>query len=232
MSAEIENRTETATEPTVVPWYRKPMQWVRWLYDWTLSWADTPYGTPALFLLAFAEASFFPIPPDVLLIALALSKRARSFYYAAVCTAGSVLGALLGWYIGFGLWKGLGVYDECPQFEGGAWFFSHIPNFSCEFFGMVQELYADNAWLALFGAAFTFIPYKVFTVAAGVFSISLTTLVAASLVGRGARFFLVGILIFFVGPPIKNFIEKRFDLMVFIFTGLLIGGFVLIKYLL
>jgi membrane protein YqaA with SNARE-associated domain len=219
------------TEAAAVPWYRKPMQWVRWLYDWTLSWAETPYGTPALFLLAFSEASFFPVPPDVLLIALALSKRARSFYYAAVCTAGSITGALLGWYIGFGLWQGLGVHPDCPQFGGGAWFFDHIPNFTCPVFGKVQELYASNAWLALFTAAFTFIPYKVFTIAAGVFSISLTTLVAASLMGRGARFFLVGTLIFFVGPPVKGFIEKRFDLMVLVFTVLLIGGFVLVKYL-
>jgi membrane protein YqaA with SNARE-associated domain len=214
-----------------VTWYRRPALWVRWLYDWTLSWAETPYGTPALFLLAFAEASFFPIPPDVLLIALALSRRSRSFYYAAVCTAGSVLGAFLGWYIGFGLWRGLGIHPQCPEFGGGAWFFDHVPSFTCPIFGKVQQLYAANAWMALFTAAFTFIPYKVFTIAAGVFSISLTTLVAASFLGRGARFLLVGTLIYFVGPPIKSFIEKRFDLMVFVFTVLLIAGFVLIKYM-
>ncbi len=207
------------------------MVWLRQLYDWTLSWAETPYGTPALFLLAFAEASFFPVPPDVLLIALALSKRSRALFYAAICTLGSVTGGLLGWYIGFGLWKSLGVFAGCPEYGGGAWFFEHIPNFTCQNFGAVKLQYDANAWLALFTAAFTIIPYKVFTIGAGVFSVSLATLVAASIAGRGARFFLVGLLIYFVGPPVKDFIEKRFDMMALLFTVLLVGGFVLVKYL-
>lgn len=215
----------------IIPWYRKPMYWVRRLYDWTLSWAETPYGTPALFLLAFAEASFFPVPPDVLLIALALSKRSRSLFYATICTLGSVLGGLLGWYIGVGLWHSLGTYAECPTFGGGAWFFQNIPSFTCDAFGIVKAKYDANAWLALFTAAFTIIPYKVFTIAAGVFSVSIPTLIGASLIGRGARFFLVGILIYWVGPPIKTFIEKRFDLMALLFTILLVFGFLIVKYI-
>jgi len=219
-----------ASEDLPVPWYRKPAQWLRRTYDWTLHWAQTPYGTPALFVLAFMEASFFPIPPDVLLMALALGKPKRAFVYSAVCTVGSVTGALLGWYIGFGLWASFGVPEACPEYGGGAWLFDHIPGFACDKFEKVAALYEDNAWMALFTAAFTPIPYKIFTIAAGVFQISIGTLVAASIVGRGARFFLVGGLIWKFGPPIKRFIERRFELMTLIFTVLLIGGFVLIKY--
>lgn len=213
-----------------VPWYRLPLVWLRRLYDWVLHWAETPYGVPALFVLAFVEASFFPIPPDVLLMALALSKPRRALLFSAVCTAGSVTGALLGWYIGFGLWGALGIHAGCPDFGGGAWLFEHVPGFGCEKFGRVAELYDDNAWMTLFTAAFTPIPYKIFTVAAGVFQISIVTLVLASILGRGARFFLVGGLIWKFGPPIKQFIEKRFELMTLLFTVLLVGGFVLVKY--
>ena len=218
--------TGTAT----IPFYRRPLVWLRRLYDWTLSWADTRYGTPALFVLAFMEASFFPIPPDVLLMALALAKPKRAWLYGLVCTLGSVSGAVLGWYIGSSLWGSLGVAAECPDFEGGAWLFETIPGFHCDVFGIVQVKYQENAWLALFTAAFTPIPFKVFTVAAGVFQIGLGTLLAASAVGRGARFFLVSGLIWKFGPPIKDFIEKRFELLTFAFTILLVGGFLVIKY--
>lgn len=216
--------------PPAVPVWRLPLHWVRKLYDWTLHWADTKYGTPALFVLAFVEASFFPIPPDVLLMALALSRPKRAFVFSAVCTAGSVLGAILGWYIGTGLWGSLGTAAECPDFGGGAWLFDHVPGFSCDKFGKVAALYEDNAWMALFTAAFTPIPFKIFTIAAGVFQIPLATLLGASAVGRAGRFFLVGGLIWRFGPPIKEFIEKRFELVTVVFTVLLVGGFLLIKY--
>jgi len=125
-----EARSDEPPPAEPVPWYRKPARWLRALYDWTLSWAETRYGTPALFVLAFVEASFFPIPPDVLLMALALSRPRRSFLYGAVCTAGSVTGAILGWYIGFGLWSSLGVAEGCPEYGGGGWLFAHVPGFS------------------------------------------------------------------------------------------------------
>ncbi|MCZ7684844.1 MAG: VTT domain-containing protein, partial [Sandaracinaceae bacterium] len=136
-------------------------------------------------MLRLPRASFFPIPPDVLLMAMSLGKPKRAFYYAAVCTAGSVLGGLLGFYIGVSLWRTLGVYDGCPGFEGGAFLFQYVPGFTCEQFAKVQELYQANAWLALFTAAFTPIPYKVFTIAAGVFQVAVPTLIFASVVGRG-----------------------------------------------
>lgn len=220
------------SQPAVaIPWYRKPTTWVRQLYDWTLSWAETPYGVPALFALAFLEASFFPIPPDVLLIALALSKRKRAFVFAAACTLGSVSGAVLGWYIGSGMWQALGTYAACPQFSGGELLFRYIPGFTCDKFGVVRDLYDQNAWLYLFVSAFTPIPYKIFTVASGVFMVGIPTLLTASLLGRGARFFLVAGLIYVVGPPVRNFIEKRFEMLTLTFTVLLVGGFVAIKYL-
>ncbi len=212
-------------------WLGAPMRWVRRLYDWTLHWAETPYGVPALFVVAFAEASFFPIPPDVILLALTLGTPRRAPRFVAVCTAGSVLGAVLGWWLGLGLWASMGVSAACPQFEGGGWLFDNVPGFHCGAFETVQRLYRDNAVMALFTAAFTPIPFKVFTVAAGVFGIPLATLVGASLAGRFARFALIGGLIYFFGARVRDFIERRFELLTVAFTVLLVGGFVAIKYL-
>jgi membrane protein YqaA with SNARE-associated domain len=191
------------------------------LYLWVLHWADTPYGTPALFLLAFAESSFFPIPPDVLQIALSVSKPRRSFYYALISGSGSVVGALLGWFIGYALWSAV---DE--------FFFNHIPGFTHEVFETVRAQYQSNAMLAIFGAAFTPIPFKVFTICAGVCKISLVTLLVASSLGRFARFFAVALGIFVFGPSIKQLLERYFGLATFVFFVLLVGSFVLIKYLL
>lgn len=195
-----------------------PFHWVRRLYDWVLHWAETPYGEAALFILAFAESSFFPIPPDVLLIALAISIPAKSFRYAGIALAGSVLGAFLGYYIGWGLYESVGAgiiqfYDVEQQFL------------------RVGEMYNDNAFIAIAISGFTPIPYKVFTIAAGVFKVSVPVLVAASLVGRAGRFFLVGALIWKFGIPIKLFIDKYFNLLTIVFTVLLVGGFIVIKYL-
>ena len=224
-------RVDESPPPGAIPWYRWPTDRLKRLYQWVLHWADTRYALPALFLLAFVEASFFPIPPDVLLMAMALGKPKRALWFAGVCTAGSVLGAILGWYIGLGVWQSLGVYEGCAEFGGGAWMFEYVPSFTCENFSKVRDLYQDNAWMALFTAAFTPIPFKVFTIAAGVFQVALTTLLAASAAGRGLRFFIVAGLIFFFGPQVRGFIEKRFELLTIVFTILMVGGFVLLKYL-
>jgi membrane protein YqaA with SNARE-associated domain len=193
------------------------------LYRWVLHWADTPYGTPALFLLAFTESSFFPIPPDVLQIALSISKPRRSFYYATVSGVGSVLGALLGWFIGFALWSALGGF-----------FTAYVPGCSPENIEYVGSLYRDNAFLAIFGAAFSPIPYKVFTISAGIFFqyVPLWVLIVASVLGRFSRFFAVAVCIYFFGPSVKTFLDKYFGLATLIFFILLVGGFVLIKWLL
>lgn len=224
--------SETVDDPrSRVPWYGWPGRQVRRLYDWTLSWAETRYAMPALFVLAFVEASFFPIPPDVLLMAMCFGAPKKGLRYGAICTAGSVLGGLLGFYIGVSLWRTLGVFDGCPEFAGGSALFQYVPSFTCANFAKVQAAYQANAWLSLFTAAFTPIPYKVFTIAAGVFQVALPVLIGASVVGRGARFFLVAGLIYFFGPQIRGFIERRFELITMIFTILLVGGVVALKYL-
>jgi len=191
---------------------------IRRLYNWTISWAERPGGSWALFLIAFAEASFFPIPPDVLLLALCVGASKKSFRFASICAAGSVLGGMFGYLIGYGAWqsvKGL--------------FIPYI--FSQAVFDKVQVLYQQNAFLSLLTAAFTPIPYKVFTIAAGVFDVNFWTLVGASLLGRSARFFLVGGILFYFGPPVKVLIEKYFNWFAWALLALGIGGFVALKLL-
>lgn len=202
------------------------MKILRKLYDWMLHWADTRYGMPALFFLAFAEASFFPIPPDALLIALVLGSRTKAFKFAANCTIGSVLGALLGYAIGHFLWWGASdSFSPIAMF-----FFNNIPGFTEELFFRVQALYDEwNFWI-IFTAGFTPIPYKVFTISGGAFEINLFMFVLASVISRAGRFFLVTALIWKYGEHIKSFIDKYFNWVAIAFTVLLIGGFVVIKY--
>jgi membrane protein YqaA with SNARE-associated domain len=192
---------------------------VRRLYDWVLHWADKPSGPAALFGLSFAESSFFPIPPDVLLIALALGKPRRAFWYATLCTLGSVLGGLLGYYIGVALFEQVGR----PILE---WYNA------MEKFEVVGELYRENLIVALGTAGFTPVPYKVFTIAGGAFAIPLLPFIVISAISRGLRFFLVAALIFFFGPPIKAFIDRYFNLLSIAFVVLLVGGFLLVRVLL
>lgn len=193
------------------------MKFLRRLYDWVLHWANTPYGTPALFILAFAESSFFPIPPDVLLIALGLSIPKKAFRYALICTVGSVLGGILGYLLGWQFWwiaKGiLFKYIDQATFEA-------IKDYFIKY----------EAW-AVGIAGFTPIPYKVFTISAGFFQANFWVFVIASIISRGARFFLVSTLIHHYGSPIRTFIDKYFNVLTYVFTLLLIGGFFLIRYL-
>jgi membrane protein YqaA with SNARE-associated domain len=196
---------------------------LRRLYHWVLSWADTPYGTPALFGIAFAESSFFPIPPDVLQIALSVSKPRRSFFYAAVSGVGSVMGALLGWFVGFALWWALADF-----------FYRYVPGCTPENIARVGELYRDNAFVAILGAAFSPIPYKVFTIAAGVFHeyVSLQVLILASILGRFGRFMSVAACIYFFGPGIRSILERYFDTVMWLLLILVVVGFLALKWLL
>ncbi|MFD2256698.1 YqaA family protein [Luteolibacter algae] len=189
---------------------------IRRLYAWTVSWADHPAGTWALFCIAFAESSFFLIPPDVLLLALCFGAREKWLKYATVCTAGSVLGGLLGWLIGWGLWESV-----------HGLFIPHL--FSQEKFDHVGLLYEKNAFLAVFTAAFTPIPFKVFTIAAGVFHVNIPLLLMGSLVGRAGRFFIVAGLIRIFGQKVRPFIEKHLEWCFIIGTVLLIGGIAVLK---
>lgn len=203
------------------------MKFIRKIYDWVLHWAATPYGAIALFILAFAEASFFPIPPDALLIALALGAQSKSFKFALNCMIGSVTGALLGYAIGNFVWWGVdNNFSSIALF-----FFNNIPGFTQKLFYQVQSLYDEwNFWI-IFTAGFTPIPYKVFTISGGAFEINLIMFVIASVISRGARFFLVAYLIWKFGPHIQKFIDKYFNWLAIGFTVLLIGGFVLVKNL-
>lgn len=199
---------------------------VRRLYDWVLGWSESRWGEAALFVLAFAESSFFPVPPDVLLIALCLGNPRRAFRYAAICTLGSVLGGAGGYAIGYFLWQNTaGEYTPLAE-----WCYRHL--FSVEKFVEVQRLFERYDFWAIFTAGFTPLPYKLFTIAGGIFHINLPMFVIASAVSRGLRFFLISGLIWKFGAPIKKVIDKYFNLLAIVFTVVLIGTFVLIKYLL
>lgn len=196
-----------------------PRAWLRQLYAWVLSWAEHRYGTWALFLISFAESSFFPIPPDVLQIALSVSKPRRAYFYAAVSAVGSVLGGIAGWLIGYAFWEACGPF-----------FLQYVPGLSQEAVDHVGQLYQDNAFWAIFAAAFTPIPYKVFTIAGGVFQVPLAVLIGASILGRSARFFLVATAIFFFGPAVRRVLEERLELITLALFVLIVLGFVVVKY--
>ncbi len=204
------------------------MKWIRNLYDWVLHWAETPYGPVALFALSFAEASFFPIPPDPLLIALVLGARSKSFRFALYCSIASVFGALLGYSIGYFAW-----WSSPGEFTGIAHlFFDHVPGFTEERFYVVKGLYDQwNFWI-VFTAGFTPLPYKVFTITGGAFNVNLVMFLIASIISRSARFFLVAALIWKFGEGIREFIDRYFNWLAIAFTVLLIGGFAIIKYVL
>jgi membrane protein YqaA with SNARE-associated domain len=191
---------------------------LRRLYNWTISWAERPGGAWALFFIAVVESSVFPVPPDVLLLALAVGAPKRALWFAAICSAGSVIGGMIGYWIGYSAWYAVRDYFIPFVFSQAA-------------FDTVRELYQGNAFVAILSAAFTPIPYKVFTIAAGVFEVGFLTLVVASTIGRSARFFMVAGAIYLFGAQVKALIEKYFDWLAWLFLFLLAGGFVLIKFL-
>jgi len=194
------------------------MQLLRKTYDWILHWSTTKYALPALAILSFAESSFFPIPPDVLLIAMTVAVPMKAFRYAAVCSVASVLGGMFGYFLG---WQFMDLVGT-PIVE-----FYHFQ----EQFAKIGSWYEEyNAW-AVGAAGFTPLPYKVFTLAAGAFEINFPVFVLASLASRSARFFIVAGLIYKFGAPIKVFIEKYFNLLSIVFIVLLFAGFVLVKYI-
>lgn len=195
-----------------------PAAVMRRLYDWTIAWSRTKSASWALFFIAFTESSFFPIPPDVLVIAITLGNPQRWWKTAAICTLGSVLGSLAGYLIGWTLYEAIGrAIVDFYQLQG-----------TMEIIG---TKYAENAFLTVLTAAFTPIPYKVITIGAGLFKISLGTLIIASILGRAGRFFIVAGLLRLYGPAIIKLIEKYFNLLTVIFMLLLIGSYWLIGYL-
>lgn len=187
--------------------------------DWMESFADKPYAFQALFIISFIEASFFPLPPDILLLAIAISSPKQGFKAAFWCGVGSVLGGVLGYYIGWALMESVG--NSIIAFYHGQ-----------EAWAKIVEAYNGSLgiwFLAI--ASFTPIPYKVATIAAGAVNMDLLSFVFVSAIGRSARFFLVGGLIYYLGPKIKTYIDKYFDKLSIAFVILLVGGFVAIKYI-
>lgn len=186
-------------------------------YDWTMQLASHRRAPEALFGVSFIESSFFPIPPDVMLIPMVLAERAKAWFFAAVATVGSVLGAVLGYVIGYYLFETIGQ----PVFE----FYGYA-----EKFAKFSTTYNDyGAWAVLIAGVTPF-PFKVITIASGATQLNFLVFIAASVVARGLRFGIVCGLLYFFGPPIRDFIEKRLGLVFTVFMILLVGGFVAIKY--
>lgn len=191
---------------------------LRGLYDWTMEWLQTPYGVMVLFFVAVAESSFFPIPPDVFLMALCISLPRKSFRFAGICAVGSVIGGIIGY--GLGLWFMDALGSRIIELYGFA-----------DKYQVVQDLYREyDAW-AVGAAGFTPLPYKVFTITAGAFRIDFPTFVVVSFVSRSARFMLVAGLIYKFGAPIRGFVERYLNILTMIFLVLLVAGFVLLKWL-
>ncbi len=193
-------------------------RWVRSLYDWVLRWAEHPKAPWALLILAFAESSFFPIPPDILLIVMAIAAPCRALHYAAICSVGSVVGGMFGYLIGKEFYDVLG--RPIVNFYGAqdAYFY-------------LQDLYRRYDALAVAVAGFTPVPYKIATIAGGVFEINFPRFVLVSAVSRAARFFIVAGLIRAVGPKARDFIERYFNTLTLVFVVLLLGGFLIVRFL-
>ncbi len=188
---------------------------LRRLYDWTISLAQSRHALWALAIVAFVESSFFPIPPDVLMIPMIIARPSRAFLIAGVATAASVAGALLGYYIGAALMETVGqpileLYGKGDSFAEMSAVFNQY-----------------GAW-AVVVAGVTFLPFKVITIASGVTGLPLGVFIASSIFARAIRFFLVAALLWKFGEPIRDFIEKRLGLMFVLGCVLLIGGFLLI----
>lgn len=191
---------------------------LRRLYDWVLSLADHPQALWVLALVAFAESSFFPIPPDVLMIPMILARPSRAFVIAAVATVASVIGGFFGYFIGAVLFDSLGhplleFYGKAAQFD--------------EFAARYNDY---GAWAVLIAGVTPF-PYKVITIASGVTHLSLPVFAISSLIARALRFFIVAALLWKFGAPVKEFIEKRLGLVFVLFCAILIGGFLLVGHL-
>lgn len=192
---------------------------IKSMYDWMMRAAASKRAPQALFTVSFIESSFFPIPPDVMLIPMCIAERAKAWYFAAVATLGSVLGGIAGYAIGYFLFDIIGkplldLYGYSDKFQ--------------EFAGQYNEY---GAWI-VFMAGLTPFPYKVITIASGATAMNIAVFIIASVVARGMRFFAVAALLYYFGQPIRDFIERRFGLVTVAFFVLLVGGFVAIKYLL
>ncbi len=209
MSASPDHETVTTTLPADA---MSTTSGLRRLYHWTLEWANHPQAQLALLLIAMIEASVFPIPPDVLLLALALGRPDLSLRFATLATAGSTLGAVIGYGIGWFLLASVGMpvlelFGAMDQFEH------------------VQQLFREYGVTLVLIAGFSPIPFKVITIAAGAFGLSFWSFIAAALVSRGARFYLEGALMRWGGKRLRNWIEVYFEWMTVLIVLLVLAGF-------
>lgn len=193
-------------------------QYIRRLYDWTLRIAAHRHATLGLAGVAFAESSFFPIPPDVILIPMCVARRDRAFFYALICTVSSVIGGFFGYLIGYTLYETIG--EPIIRFYGAG-----------ADFAALQARYAEWGGWIIFAKGMTPIPYKILTILSGVMKQNLLVFFVASVAARAMRFFLVAALIWKYGAAVQGFIEKRLMLVTMLFFVLLIGGFFAIKYI-
>jgi membrane protein YqaA with SNARE-associated domain len=191
---------------------------MRRLYDWMMGMAGSPRAPWALAIVAFIESSFFPIPPDVMLIPMVLRDRSKAWWYATIATVASVLGGLLGYAIGYFFFEAIG--KPILNFYGK----EHALD---SFIQFVHEYGVE----AVIIKGMTPIPFKVVTIAAGVAKMDLLAFVGASIIARAMRFYLVAALLYFFGQPIREFIEHRLTLVTTVFVVVLVGGFVAVKYL-
>ena len=215
LCTDSESRT---TKSNSVPWWH----WHRRLYDWVIHFADTKHGSTALFALSFAESSFFPVPPDVLLAPLTIGAPKKWLKFALACSIASVLGGVLGYCIGMFLWEAIST-----------WVFAHLGGVGLteENFTKFQAWYDKYDFWIVFLCGFTPLPYKVCTISAGVAGIFFPAFLIASTVSRSARFFLVAGLMGWKGESIRPFIEKYFNWLSLAFGVLLIGGFFVLKWI-
>ena len=194
------------------------MKIFRKLYNWTLDKSSKKEAPWFLSIVSFAESSFFPIPPDIILIPMVLAKRAKAFIYASLCTLSSVVGGILGYLIGFLLFNSVGIVLVN---------FYHLGESVNEFKNYYNTY---GAWIVII-AGFTPFPFKVITIASGLFKLNFIIFILCSILSRGARFYLVAGLLYFFGEKIKIFIDKYFNILTILFFVLLIGSILIIKIL-
>ena len=187
---------------------------IRRLYNWVLELAKHPHALPALFLLSFAEATFFPIPPDALLLAMAVAAPQHALRFALVCTLGSIAGAVAGYLLGWGFWSQI---DHL--------FYQFIPGFSEQAFTEMAARFAENTFVTIFTAGFTPIPFKIFTIAAGAAVVPFIAFLVGAAISRALRFYILAGLIRWCGPSVKDWIERYFNILTVIASVLLIVAF-------
>ncbi len=211
-------KTEITAEPaTAMELARGTRSPLRKLYYWTLHWAGTRFAIPVLFVISFAEASFFPIPPDALLLPMCFAKPRKWFIYAFWCTLASVLGAIAGWLIGLYLWHAVSGF-----------FYAYV--FKRETFEQMAEWYRQHGFWVIMLKGLTPIPFKLITISAGACHVPLPILIVAAVISRGARFFGLALLVRIFGERARPFIEKYLSWVLLACFVALIGGLFALKF--